>query len=648
MPTSPKTRVLIVGGGLGGLVLAILLQRAGIDYLVLEQSVLIRPIGSVIALSPLVLPLMEQLGLLDEIKRLSKPFGKIAVLRDDLSVVGTIVANSRHMDHQQRYGHYGQCITRPDLHNILLSKIPKERIHLGKRFVNSQNIIDPATGICHQVQVRCSDGSLYSADTLVGADGASSAVRQSLFRQIKEESGNGGHGHGQKPLPKQDQEKQQYRHVALVGVTNPLNLKRYPDLDETFSQFKVILYRHSPYMGWFMPVLGNRYCWLVTRTLEKPILFHTDNFKESEWGPDATDEMCKAIRLLKGPDEGGQGTVGDLIDATDRQLISKVMLEERVFKTWYGGRTVLLGDGKSAISCHKSVPFTGRGGSESMLDAVTLASLLHDNMPQSTIANLTSPSVTTGTSSPTPPTTSVVPPILSNNRHQPDSIHSPAVPSTTTTAITWTVEDLHRKVFKPYYRARISDAQEVVNSSSMFGALLVKDGLLAEVKRKFVFAIQDSWIGRPFVGRAHAHRIQATFLKLAPDRGSVPPSQSQVMVALKKGGDNAGTGVGGGSGEEKEDKYQDMDSPEGRRRLDMQLLQLQQEQLMQQQQNDQHQHQEKDQQQERDEYYQQQHRAIRNQHLDVVVHHSHHQYSTIQNHTQVDEFMAGQSSAIVL
>lgn len=88
------------------------------------------------------------------------------------------------------------------------------------------------------------------ADVLVGADGASSAVRQSLFRRIKEEHGNGigGHGHGRKPLPKQDQEEQRYKQVALVGVTGPLNLKRYPDLGETFSQFKVVLNRHSPYM----------------------------------------------------------------------------------------------------------------------------------------------------------------------------------------------------------------------------------------------------------------------------------------------------------------------------------------------------------------------------------------------------------------
>ena len=39
-------------------------------------------------------------------------------------------------------------------------------------------------------------------------------------------------------------------------------------------------------------------------------------------------------------------TVGDLIDRTAPQLISKVMLEEKLFKTWYHGRTVLIGDGK--------------------------------------------------------------------------------------------------------------------------------------------------------------------------------------------------------------------------------------------------------------------------------------------------------------
>lgn len=102
--TGIRTKVLIVGGGLGGLVLGILLERAGIDYLILEQSVLIRPYGSLIVISSLVLPLMEQLGLLDEIERASIPFGGITLFRHDQSVIGKIICDGKNggLDHKQR------------------------------------------------------------------------------------------------------------------------------------------------------------------------------------------------------------------------------------------------------------------------------------------------------------------------------------------------------------------------------------------------------------------------------------------------------------------------------------------------------------------------------------------------------------------
>ncbi|KAG0262757.1 hypothetical protein BG011_009797, partial [Mortierella polycephala] len=344
MPNS-TTKVLIAGGGLGGLVLALLLQRAGIDYLILEQSVLIRPIGSVIVLSPQVLPLMEQLGLLDEIQSLALPCGDITFLRNDLSTIGKIVFNAKNMDHKERYGHYDQCIPRPDLYNILLSQIPKGRLRLGKRVVNFTNVqrhshisqSSSSTSSVKQkstssvnvdsnsysdptepdkIMVRCSDGTFFYGDILVGADGVSSAVRQSLYRQLKKDG----------TLPKADQEEQQYRQVSLVGVTNSLNPRRYPNLNKEFSQFKVVLNKNSPFMSWFMPIPGNRYCWMVTRTLDEPVTITSGNSSYADWGPDATEEMSKAIRNLVGP-EGG--TVGDLVDSTDRHLISKVMLEQR-------------------------------------------------------------------------------------------------------------------------------------------------------------------------------------------------------------------------------------------------------------------------------------------------------------------------------
>lgn len=39
------------------------------------------------------------------------------------------------------------------------------------------------------------------------------------------------------------------------------------------------------------------------------------------------------------------GTLGDLIDATPRDNISRVFLEDKLFETWHYGRTVLVGDG---------------------------------------------------------------------------------------------------------------------------------------------------------------------------------------------------------------------------------------------------------------------------------------------------------------
>lgn len=62
--------------------------------------------------------------------------------------------------------------------------------------------------------------------------------------------------------------------------------------------------------------------------------------------------MCHVVRTFPVPLEraGNAGTpvtLGDLIDKTPKEQISKVMLEEKVFDTWFGGRTALLGNGRS-------------------------------------------------------------------------------------------------------------------------------------------------------------------------------------------------------------------------------------------------------------------------------------------------------------
>lgn len=90
-----------------------------------------------------------------------------------------------------------------------------------------------------------------------------------------------------------------------------------------------------------MPLPGDRVSWAVIHNVPKA------NAKEgearfSEWGPEATTEMINFVRHQPSP---FKCTLGEVIDRTPKHLISKIMLEEKYFESWYNGRVVLLGDG---------------------------------------------------------------------------------------------------------------------------------------------------------------------------------------------------------------------------------------------------------------------------------------------------------------
>lgn len=86
---------------------------------------------------------------------------------------------------------------------------------------------------------------------------------------------------------------------------------------------------------------GHRICWnvIVQQTLKES---EETTFRNSHWGPDSPSLMVKDVRDFKIP----YGTMGDLIDATPKHVISQVFLEDKLYETWHHGRTVLIGDGK--------------------------------------------------------------------------------------------------------------------------------------------------------------------------------------------------------------------------------------------------------------------------------------------------------------
>ncbi|KAF9338646.1 hypothetical protein BGZ91_008315 [Linnemannia elongata] len=284
-------QVIIVGAGLAGLFLAILLDKAGIPYQIYERAKEVKPLG--------ILPALEQLGLYKDLLKLSLPVtGTFKIYNSDLTL---LLAPKNITAQVVGYDHI--VFPRPEFYNLLLTNVPREKIHFSKKVMSMEQNKEG-------VMIRCSDGTTYHGDILVGADGAYSGVRQALYKRL-EKAGT---------LPTSDLDELTKGYICMVGTTEPLDPEQYPGVNSEDANINQIISKDS----------------LYSESTEH-------RFKNSEWGPQSNEAMIKEVRDFLIP--FGDNTLGDLIDATPRENISKVFLEDKLFDTWNHGRTVLIGDG---------------------------------------------------------------------------------------------------------------------------------------------------------------------------------------------------------------------------------------------------------------------------------------------------------------
>ncbi|KAG0248828.1 hypothetical protein BG011_009868 [Mortierella polycephala] len=342
--------VLISGAGPGGLMLAILLEKADISYEILERSKeLARPLGSVMSLSGNILPVFEQLGLYDELLNFAKPINALHFLDSSLKKIGEIMGTDS--EEKDLIGYNRLVFARPDLYDLLLAKVPAHKISMNKKVVA---MIQNDQGVA----VRCQDKSIYVADILVGADGAHSGVRQTLYRRLQDTN----------ILPECDSRTMSKGYLCLVGVTKPLDPSRYPELRHQYSDAALMVADNSPYSWSTFVISGDRVCWNVIIQLTAK-QSEDEQFRGSQWDPESNETMIKQVAHFRTP----YGSMGDLFAVTPREAISRVLLEDILYQTWHHERTVLIGD-----ACHKLLPSTGQGCVNAMQDAVVLANCLYE------------------------------------------------------------------------------------------------------------------------------------------------------------------------------------------------------------------------------------------------------------------------------
>ncbi|KAG0337011.1 hypothetical protein BG000_005915 [Podila horticola] len=340
-PEPARVKVVIAGGGIGGLALAIMFEAAkNIDYIVLERSSAHKTLGSTIALNACSMRMMEQLGMLADIKKISKPIGGFSLRNDDLSPIG-------HIDFtfgERQYGYGGCVMSRPALFDLLRSRVPEDKLLLRKQV---SNVIET----CAEVRVICADGSEYSGDILAGADGAYSTVRDIMYKKLR--------------LPASDSKPLELTHVCVLGVSEPMDPVKYPRLLDDFSTFEMTLFRDKPLSVWLSPINDNRVSWCFGGEIDR----NTPKTGAWDWGHQ-TDLKAILPEIKNLPTEYGP-SVGAVLESTSRDMMSSVVLEDKFFETWNSKRIVLLGD-----SCHKVLPFAGQGSIHAMLDGISLTNLL--------------------------------------------------------------------------------------------------------------------------------------------------------------------------------------------------------------------------------------------------------------------------------
>ena len=164
-------RIVVVGGGIGGLSLARELVIRKLGVVVLERASKLGTVGAGIIMNPNAMRVLEMNGLATSVRAQSRPYlarwtfdqrGRWLATRDyrPLYAAGRLAA--------------GALVHRAHLHQCLYDGLPPDTVHFDAR---ARDVHVSADG----VKVETDAGETVTGDVLVGADGIRSTVRARCF-----------------------------------------------------------------------------------------------------------------------------------------------------------------------------------------------------------------------------------------------------------------------------------------------------------------------------------------------------------------------------------------------------------------------------------------------------------------------------------
>lgn len=318
MSKSPK--ILIAGGGIGGMAAALSLLRRGYDVEVYEQAPELGEVGAGVQISPNGSRALDALGVFGALRQASceprrKEFrlwntGRAWPMFD----LGAIAI--------EKYGYPYLTVYRPDLLSTLVDAVralKPDAIHLGAHVTDVT--LTPSDATLH-----LSGDRRVTGDVLIGADGVKSTVRKCLFGD--DEANFTGMIAWRAVIPMERLPERMRQMVGWTWIGPGGHLVNYPLRG-----------------GQLMNMIG---------TIER------DDWQVESWYAQGDIEECA------NDFRGWHEDVQTLIRAAPA-VMKWAFMERPPRQVWSKGRATLLGD-----ACHATLPFLAQGAVMSIEDGVIL------------------------------------------------------------------------------------------------------------------------------------------------------------------------------------------------------------------------------------------------------------------------------------
>ena len=322
------TEALIIGAGVAGPVLAIALQRVGIDAHIYERSPSGADLrGAWLNFQANGMDALRAVGAAGPLQNLGYPNDTIRFITGSSKELGRIPMAAERPD-----GQLSVMMRRADLYRELntLAAARGARYDYGKEFVSA------TTGSDGRVRAQFADGGSATGDLLIGCDGIHSTVRRTI-----------------------DPAARAPRYVPVLNVGGYI-----PDVTVDVPPRE------------FRRQFGTRCFFAWCPTPDGGTVWFANPPMAREPARGALSDMTDAgwRNWLHQLMSGDVGPAHDIIDAAPGPMIGWATYDLPVLKRWHNHRNqIIIGD-----AAHATAPSAGQGASMSVEDAVVLAQCLRD------------------------------------------------------------------------------------------------------------------------------------------------------------------------------------------------------------------------------------------------------------------------------